>query len=195
MNYSKIIEQIRNKEPDSLDTLYKTYGTKFYDYCIRKWQLTEDAAWEVVYKTLETIIFKGPAYQFESEAHFNNFLFKVLVNFLRQQYRKKQAANPDLELVDLSDENGNVKFIQNQIDKKAFEEYYRTESIEPETIHNLKEALSKLLPVEKDLLLLKAQNYTYDEIAEILGIENNQLKVKHHRAKQKLLTLLNETSI
>ena len=56
MNYSKIIEQIRNKEPDSLDTLYKTYGTKFYDYCIRKWQLTEDAAWEVVYKTLETII-------------------------------------------------------------------------------------------------------------------------------------------
>ena len=131
------------------------------------------------------------AWQFLQKNDINK-IFESGERIIVEHDRKKSLAKIEQRF---SDENGNVKFIQNQIDKKAFEEYYRTESIEPETIHNLKEALSKLLPVEKDLLLLKAQNYTYDEIAEILGIENNQLKVKHHRAKQKLLTLLNETSI
>jgi RNA polymerase sigma-70 factor (ECF subfamily) len=48
--------------------------------------------------------------------------------------------------------------------------------------------------LDRELLLLKAQNYTYDEIASILSIENNQLKVKHHRAKQKLINLLKDVT-
>lgn len=195
MNNLKIIEQIKNKEPECLEVLYNTYGSKFYDYCIRKWLLSEDAAWEIVYKTLETIILKGSSYQFESDAHFQNFLFKVLVNFLRQQYRKKQVSKLDLEFVNLNNDEGLPQLIQKQIDKKAFNEYYQSEYVEPEMLHILKEALLKLAPVDKDILLLKAQNYTYDEIAEILGIENNQLKVKHHRARQKLVKLLNEFSL
>jgi len=195
MIYKEIIEQIGNKDSRCLDSLYNTYGKKFYDYCVRKWHLSEDTAWEVVYRTLETVIQKASAYRFDSEAHFNNFLFKVLVNFLRQEYRKRQAGNPELEFVDLNTEGGTSGIIQNRITKASFLEYYKEESAEPKLLLVLKEALKQLLPVEKELLLLKAQNYTYDEIAEILGIENNQLKVKHHRAKQKLITILNKTSI
>lgn len=194
MNYEIIIEQLKYKDPQALESLYNTYGGKFYDYCIRKWQLSEDAAWETVYQTLETVVLKGAQYQFESNLHFQNFLFKVLLNFLRQLYRKQQAGHSALEFVEL-DTDGDTSVVQRKIDKKTFTDYYQSESIEPEIMRTLNHALSQLAPIDKDLLLLKAQNYTYDEIAEILGIENNQLKVKHHRAKQKLIKLLNESSL
>ena len=51
----------------------------------------------------------------------------------------------------------------------------------------LEEALEKLSEEDRDLLLLRGQNFSYNEIAEFLKIENNQLKVKFHRAKKKLL--------
>lgn len=194
MNYETIIEQLKHKDPQALESLYNTYGAKFYDYCIRKWQLSEDAAWEAVYQTIETVVLKGAQYQFESNLHFQNFLFKVLLNFLRQLYRRQQAGRSDLEFVQL-DADGDISVIQRQIDIKTFADYYQSESVEPEIMRTLNHALSQLAPIDKDLLLLKAQNYTYDEIAEILGIENNQLKVKHHRAKQKLINLLNESSL
>ena len=57
MDYKTIIEQLKSKDPQALESLYNTYGTKFYDYCIRKWHLSEDAAWEAVYQTLETVVF------------------------------------------------------------------------------------------------------------------------------------------
>jgi len=99
-----------------------------------------------------------------------------------------------LEFVELDTDDG-TSVVQRKIDKKTFTDYYQSESVEPEIMRTLNHALSQLAPIDKDLLLLKAQNYTYDEIAEILGIENNQLKVKHHRAKQKLINLLNESSL
>lgn len=194
MNYETIIEQLKHKDPQALESLYNTYGAKFYDYCIRKWQLSEDAAWEAVYQTLETVVLKGAQYQFESNLHFQNFLFKVLLNFLRQLYRKQKAGRSALEFVEL-DTDGDISVVQRKIDKKTFTDYYQSESVEPEIMRTLNHALSQLAPADKDLLLLKAQNYTYDEIAEILGVENNQLKVKHHRAKQKLIKLLNEASL
>jgi RNA polymerase sigma factor (sigma-70 family) len=190
MEYQKIISQIREKNPAGLESLYETYGAKFYGYCLNKWSLSEDAAWEVVYRTLETVILKGAAYDFESEQHFNNFLFKVLINFLRQVYRKNQASKYNLEFVDLNDEETLPRAVINQISRNAFEEYYKIEATDSPLLLALKEALETFDPVDRDLLLLRAQNYSYEEIAQLLSIENNQLKVKHHRAKQKLVNLL-----
>jgi RNA polymerase sigma-70 factor (ECF subfamily) len=57
----------------------------------------------------------------------------------------------------------------------------------------LEAALAQLNETEQSLLLLKAQQFSYDEIAQMLGLENNQLKVRHFRAKQRLITLFNQT--
>lgn len=191
MNYETIISQLKDKKPQALESLYNGYGAKFYDYCIRRWRLSEDAAWEAVYQTLETVVLKGSQYEFESALHFQNFLFKVLLNFLRQQYRKQHSANGAPELVQMDTEE-DTSAIQIQLDKKAFTDYYRSESVKSSLMQPLHAALSQLDTQDKELLLLKAQNYTYDEIAAMLGIENKQLKVTHHRAKQKLIKLLNQ---
>ena len=193
MIYQDILQLISNKDPKGLEELYQAYGSRFYAYAIQRWQLSEDEAWEVVYKTLETLILKLSNYQFQSQALFEGFLFKVLVNFLRQHFRSKRNSHEEeIEFVDLNSETEIPHYISKQISKSAFKEYYKTESVENSGLLTLNEALDKLDPLDKDILLLRAQNYSYDEIATLLGIDNNQLKVKHHRAKQKLITVINE---
>ena len=194
MTYQDILQLIGNKDPKGLEELYQAYGSRFYAYAVQRWHLTEDEAWGVVYKTLETLVLKLSNYQFQSQALFEGFLFKVLVNFLRQHFRSKRSNHQgEIDFVDLNNEEEMPYQISKQISKSAFSDYYKTETVENPALVMLNEALSKLEPHEKDILLLRAQNYSYDEIAGLLGIDNNQLKVKHHRAKQKLLNLINES--
>lgn len=193
IEYTDIIELIDKKDPKGLEELYNVYGSRFYSYSIQKWNLTEDEAWEVVYKTLETLVLKLSNYKFESKARFEGLLFKVLVNFLRQYYRAKRSQHEgDIEFVDLNSEEEMPYHISKYIHKNAFAEYYKTELVESPALIMLNEALNQLEKSDKELLLLRAQNYSYEEIAVLLKIDNNQLKVKHHRAKQKLLNIINE---
>jgi RNA polymerase sigma factor (sigma-70 family) len=192
-DYKDILKLIANKEPKGLEELYTNYGNKFYNYSILRWHLNEDEAWEVVYRTLETLLLKLSNYQFESKAHFDNFIFKVHVNFLRQYFRSKRNQDiSNIEFHDLNNAEETPHYISKQINKNVFADYYKAEVIESPYLIALNEALDKLDPKEKDILLLRAQNYSYDEIADFLKIENSQLKVKHHRAKQKLLNIINE---
>lgn len=193
MNYQDILQLISNKDPKGLEELYQTYGSRFYAYAVQRWNLTEDEAWEIVYKTLETLVLKLSNYQFESKALFEGFLFKVLLNFLRQYFRSKRSSHEaEIDFVDLNNEEEVPYQVSKQISKAAFSDYYKTESVENPALQILNEALSKLESMDKDILLLRAQNYSYDEIAGLLNIDNKQLKVTHHRAKQKLLTMINE---
>lgn len=193
VEYTDIIELIGKKDPKGLEELYNVYGSRFYTYSITRWNLTEDEAWDVVYKTLETLVLKLSNYKFESKARFEGFLFKVLVNFLRQSFRAKRSQHEgEIEFVDLNREDEMPYYISKHIHKNAFTEYYKTELVESPTLILLNDALGQLEQSDKDILLLRAQNYSYDEIAVLLKIDNNQLKVKHHRAKQKLMHIINE---
>ncbi len=192
-HYLEILDSIGKNDPKGLTSLYDSYGSKFYNYAVKRWQLNEDEAWEVVYKTLETLILKISGYQFESSKHFENFLYKVLLNFIRQHFRRSRKNSVmDIQYVDLNSDGEDDLQISRAIDKKTFHDYYASETIDDKSIIALNEALNQLDVVDKDLLLLRAQNYSYDEIAKLLGIENNQLKVKYLRAKQKLLKNIHE---
>lgn len=193
-DYRDIIELIIRKDPLGLKVLYEAYGKKFYAHAVSRWKLSEDQAWDVVYKTLEALVLKLPAYQFESKAHFDNFLYKVLTNFLRQLFRQLRSQEKDaIEFINIAQPEDGEQTGYGSIDQAAFQGYFEAEIFEHPMLQLLTECLEKLNPLDKDLLLLRAQNYTYDEIAELLKIENKQLKVRYLRAKQKLIAMMNET--
>ncbi len=192
-DYQTIIALIGNKDPRGLEVLYNAYGSRFYAYCIDRWKLTEDEAWEVIYQTLQTLVLKMDNYHFETKGLFEGFLFKVLLNFIRQSFRSKRSKSiQELAFVDLHNEEEIPVFVSKQVNKLAYADYYSSEVIESPDLLALSKALLKLEETDKDILLLRAQNFSYKEIAELLGIDNNQLKVKHHRAKQKLVSFFNE---
>lgn len=192
MNYQDIIELLKNKNQDALEALYQKYAAKFYSYAITKWHLDEDEAWDVIYKTLETLVLKLPDYNFASQQLFDAFLYKVFTNFIRQRFREKRGKlKSSVEFVDIDAEFN----VSKQINQQAFIGYYQSDAVENPQLELLNTALESLDPQDRDILLLKAQNYTYEEIAELLKIENEHLKVKHHRAKTKLIKILTETKI
>ena len=141
-------------------------------------------------------------YKFESKSHFDNFIFKVFINYLRQHYRKHRQNQVDIIYTNMNDyrdfeeneNDSNNNLLMWEIDKSVFEKYYQSEILENPKLIALQEALNKLEEFDKDILLLRAQNYSYDEIAQMLNIDNNQLKVRHFRAKNKLLKILENTS-
>lgn len=199
MKFNEIIKLIDEKNPKGWENLFIQYGQKFYGFAVINWKFSEDESWGIVHQTLETVILKIGEYKIESQAHFDNLLFKIFTNFLRQAYRKKKRIEKDFQLIPLGEMEISIDDEPNEIeisefnipfDEGFFKEYYDTEETDSPKLKELELALEKLEPLEKELLLLKANEFTYDQIAEMLQIENNQLKVKHHRAKQKLIKFL-----
>lgn len=197
MHFNDILKLIEEKDPLGWETLFTLYGQKFYGFAVINWNFTEDEAWDIVHQTLETVVLKIGEYEISSQAHFDNLLFKIFANFLRQHFRKKKRIEKDfkviplLELGNLEDfERNDFNDIENQFSEDFLKDFYEMEEVENPRLRELELALNKLSSLEKELLLLRANNFTYDQIAEMLNIDNDQLKVKHHRAKLKLLKLI-----
>ena len=201
MEYRQILELIAVKDKKALELLYEKYGQKFYSYAINKWQMDTELAWESVYNTLETLLLKLPDYQIESQAHFDNLIFKIFVNFLRQAFRKHRKRQYNIEYVDFNEQEAEDKDEINHedthpstqssvpIDANLFNRAYETDVSENPRLTALKKALSGMDETERNILLLRAQNYSYDEIGKMLHIESKNLKVKYLRGKNKLRKL------
>ena len=58
----------------------------------------------------------------------------------------------------------------------------------------LYEAIAQLNEMEKALVVLFLEDLSYEEIADALGLSANHVGVALHRAKKKLLTLMQETA-
>lgn len=162
--------------------VYNKYGRKLYGYAITKWKVNEDEAWELVYKTIDKTIETHDRYTFEGEEKFASFIFKIFINFLRNHYR--DTKNKRLETV--SFEEG-VEYAKQENDNLNEEE--ETESI---NMKLLQEELSKLEDWQRVLLLMRAQNYSYEEISEIIKKPAEQMKVYYLRYKQKILKNIND---
>lgn len=201
MNYKSIIELILKKDQKGLEALYNQYGKKFYGFAIEKWHLSEDQAWDVIYQTLYTLTLKLSDYNFESQAHFNNLIFKIFVNFLRQSFRASRKNTSEIVFTDFNmnqftdesefnEASDNIEITD--FDKQTLNAYYTSEVIENPKLVAINEALKEMESLDKDLLIMRAQNFTYEEIAKMLRIDNNQLKVRYFRAKKKLIHLFFE---
>lgn len=199
MDYKQILELIKSKDQKGYEALYLLYADKFFGYAVKKWLFSEDDSMNVVYQTLETLVLKISDYEFESKDHFDNFIFKVFTNFLRQQFRQNRKKHQEVSFTSLSEveldnqeEPLDFSKTESSFSSDVFNEYYQTDTSDNPKLILLQKALEQLEKSDKEILLLRAQNFSYDEIAAMLKIENKQLKVKHHRAKARLLKLIEQ---
>jgi len=170
----------RNKETIAL--LYERYGKKLYGYAITKWKVSEDDSWELIYKTLYKILDVADKYSFEDEGKFIGFLFKIFINYLRNHYRDKKAKG--IIETELLEHHEKIKF-----DKKESEDENKSES-------PLMKCLQKVLELLDDwqriLLLMRAQDYSYEQISKYVYKSDDQLKVYHMRLKKVVTAKTND---
>lgn len=161
--------------------LYNRYGKKLYAYATTSWKLSEDDAWDMVYKTLYKVIETHQQYQFENEDKFAAFVFKIFVNFLRNHYRDDKKLSERFHLIDVDEAT------LNNIGEKQ-----DNEQSEKQEIHILKELLEQMEDWQRILLLMRSDGRPYSEIAQYINKPESQLKVYYQRLKQDISKKLNE---
>jgi RNA polymerase sigma-70 factor (ECF subfamily) len=199
--YTDILSSISERSSLGIEALYRQYANQLRGYAMTQWQLDEDSVWDVIYQTLEALVLKLPNYQFNNQIEFDRLVFKFFLNFLRQYYRKKQKEKEIewLPINDIISEKNSGDFSPSDVNLEntlveTITDFYESDELRSPNLDKLERCLEQMDSLDRDLLLLRAREYTYEQIAQLLQIENNQLNVKHLRAKQKLVKLFNQLS-
>ncbi|MDE6577315.1 MAG: sigma-70 family RNA polymerase sigma factor, partial [Muribaculaceae bacterium] len=108
--------------------------------------------------------------QFRGTSKLSTWVYRVAVNSALMAIRN---YNPKVDT---------LPFEISDIDRVSEAEDNRNEQL-----LILHELISQLLPIEKAIILLWLDEYSYEEIAEIIGIERNNVATKLHRIKNKLI--------
>ena len=111
--------------------------------------------------------------KFRNESKLTTWMYRVALNTAISDYRKQQRAITTTEL------NFLTKEIADQ------DEYTDKE----EKLKSLYSAISNLSEIEKAIVMLYLDDKPYEEMEDILGINQNNLRVKMNRIKEKLRQL------
>lgn len=107
--------------------------------------------------------------QFRGDSKMSTWIYRVAVNSALMSIR---SSKPRIETVSL---DFGVLDISTEID-----------DAQRENLQTLQSLINKLEDIEKAIILLWLDEYSYDEIAETLGMKRNTVAVKIHRIKEKL---------
>lgn len=107
--------------------------------------------------------------QFRGDSKISTWIYRVAVNSALMTIR---SSKPRLDTVSL---DFGLPGISTEID-----------DAQRENLQTLQSLINRLEDIEKAIILLWLDEYTYDEIAETLGMKRNTVAVKIHRIKEKL---------
>jgi RNA polymerase sigma factor (sigma-70 family) len=173
-------QNVQSTNNDFLTEIYNRYGKKLYSYAIRTWKVSEDDAWNLIYKTLYKVIETHQQYTFENEDKFASFVFRVFINLLRNHYRDKKNQGVDVQATDL-----NTAQFANGASAT-------TEVAPSKQLTALSAALDEMEDWQRMLLLMRSEGMSYQEIAQYIDKPENQLKVYYQRLKEQLTKKLHE---
>jgi RNA polymerase sigma factor (sigma-70 family) len=122
----------------------------------------------------EIVIQLWKAYpRFKGDSKFSTWMYRVAINTAISGLRKEKhfisSYEPATLPGDLPDDSNN--------DAKE------------EQLHQLYSAIEKLTQIEKAVVMLYMEDRSYDEMEDILGINQGNLRVKMNRIKEKLRQL------
>jgi RNA polymerase sigma-70 factor (ECF subfamily) len=132
-------------------------------------RLADDLLQECYYRFLRANM------TFDSDDHRRNYLFRIATNLVHDHRRKPFMEVPVLTLADVPD-TASPAHAADRAARRL----------------DLHKAMSQLKPRERSLLWLAyAQGWSHEEIATAIGVKTASMKAMLHRARQRLVKLLN----
>ena len=172
------IEAVRKGNVQAFSYLVEKYRKLVYTLALKLLKRPEDAE-ELAQDTFIKAFQKIDTY--EGKSKFSTWLYSITYNACISELRKRRIQFSSLDDQRISDQ-----------DEMKMNDYYReTKKEDQEKYLNL--ALSKL--PEDDQVLVTLYYYesqSMDEISEITGLTVSNIKVKIHRARKKMYSLLHE---
>jgi len=165
----KLMTMVKNGNLDSLAPLYEKYKIPLYNFFYRltfNEELSKDLTQSVFYRIIKY------RHTFYKEHKFRSWIYQMARNIRIDHYKKNKLLIDEYKKPE--DLNNNYNSDENETEKK-------------EKHQRLFEALSKLDQENRELIeMSRFQGLKYDEIARITGNSSGSLKVKAHRALNKL---------
>lgn len=154
------------KATDTFDTIYRMHYDKVFRLCKGYFngntEIASDATQEVFIKVLENLD------SFRNDANIGTWIYRIASNtclmYLRKQLNKKEFKTN--ELPDLAFENDNVEI--------------------EEKLKMMYDCINQLEPTNKLVIMMVLEDLPYQEIANIVGISEENLRVRVHRIKTNL---------
>lgn len=110
---------------------------------------------------------------FRGESKFSTWLYRIALNTAISDLRRKKKHIVSIEPESLPD---GIEDIESYKEKE-------------EKLIQLYKAINQLTEIEKAIVMLYLEDKSYDEMEDILGINQNNLRVKMNRIKEKLRKL------
>ncbi len=150
------------------DELHKKYHAMVLQMCLGYSNGVEDVAKDLSQEVFVNVWHSLP--RFEGRSSHKTWIYRITVNTCLMQLRKhKKMTTESIEPKHLNQDN----------------------SASEETNYNaLYVAIGKLKEVDKLLIMLLLDDLSYEEIGEVMGLNQVNLRVKIHRAKEKLKNIM-----
>jgi len=160
------------KLESTFQTLHNSYHGMVLTLCRGFMKGDSDLAADLAQDVFINVWNALPGYR--AEASYKTWIYRITVNTCLLQIRKdKKKTNVPLETAVLPTESDTS---------------YKQEEAE----QMLYRAIGKLEEVERLMIMMVLDEVEYEEIASIMGITENNLRVKIHRIKTRLKTLMGD---
>lgn len=115
---------------------------------------------------------------FRGESKFSTWLYRIALNTAISNLRKQRRRPSPLNMNEMPASLQDMSF----------------PGEEEEQLQQLYAAIDRLSEIEKALVMLYLDDRTYEEMEEILGINQNNLRVKMNRIREKLRKMTKEAT-
>jgi RNA polymerase sigma-70 factor, ECF subfamily len=177
MDENRYIDQVLQGNVDSFTYFVNTYKNMVFSIAFRITN-DENKAEEIAQETFIKA-FKG-LNKFNRQSKFSSWLYRICHNTAMSSVRQKKHNH-----VEIDHEVNQGDYIENN---DAINQLYREDQKEL-----IKKALNQLSPKERSVItLFYLEEQSLDEINQITGLTNSNIKVILHRSRKKLHAILKQ---
>lgn len=158
-----------NQQREEFDQLYRDYSPGIRKLCLG---YTGDAAQAEDLLQESFIAVWNNMHRFRGDSKWSTWIYRIAVNTCLSYLRKQKLKTVEIDEHPLGD-------IAEETDQKE------------QQVQLLYKCISKLPEAERLIISMVLEDRPYEEIAEILNLTENNLRVKIHRIKKQLTEIYN----
>lgn len=169
--HKNLVEKCKSGDRGSQYKLYALYVDAMYNVCMRMLESKEDAE-DIVQDSFVSAFKNINTFRYKST--FGSWLKRIVIN--------KSINFLKMQKIPVTTLDNHEFYLTDEVD----------EEVETTDLQKIKEGI-KLLPdgYKQIIMMYLIEGYDHIEIGEILGISTSTSKSQYHRAKKKLIKIIN----
>lgn len=187
LNDNELIALIKQDNLDAFDVLIERYQDELFNY-LAYYMSNREVAYDIAQDAFLKLFRYRKKFD-EKHGNFKGLLFTTAINLAKNYFRKnknRKTVSIDNELQ--LDKGDTLKWELPDESQDTEDKVSRKE-----TISNIEAALENLPEKFKEIILLRDyEGYSYEEIADMLGISMGTVKSRINRGRSKIIQLVGE---